>query len=366
MRSSDTLLACVATSLLASGCFEPIDHTGRECPCANGYRCDPVTELCVDDDLDTGLAADGGGDGGRDASAVDASAVDAFAFDAFDPSIDAPSLDAPDASIDHDAFAIDARVPGLDAFAVDDAFSRDAFVVPDAFSRDAFLTPDAFARDAFVVPDAGFVPCPVGIFLCDDFESAVSTRVPPWGYSDGLAARSTERAYRGSASGRFAIAAPGETQSLGRSVATPSEVWIRGRLLVRPRTMMAWRNVAFFHMGDDTAPGFDNVSFVVGDDSAGLVLGTYNTSAGVYHPGATIPDDTWTCIAAHVRTGMMGLVELYVGTTRAVSFTEPVVFAGGGIRVVDVGITYSGDTTGAVTLNLDDVAVSTTTPLLCD
>ncbi|MBN8612065.1 MAG: hypothetical protein J0L92_15835 [Deltaproteobacteria bacterium] len=357
MRSSDALLACLTTSLLAAGCFEPIDHTGRECPCASGYQCDPVTERCVADGLDTGTADDGGArDGGRDASALDA-----FAFDAFDPSIDAPTFDSPtpDAALDDDAFAFDAHVPGADAFAVD------AFGV-DAFSRDAFVVPDAFARDAFVVPDAGFVPCPAGILLCDDFESAVSTRVPPWGYYDGLAARSTERAYRGSASGRFAIAEAGETQSLGKSVATPAEVWIRGRLLVRPRMSMARRDVAFFHVGDDTAPGYDNVSFVVGDDSAGLLLGTYNTSSGVYHPGITIPDDTWICIAAHVRTGAMGLVELYAGTTRAVSFAESVVFAGGGIRVVDVGITYSGDSTSAVTLHLDDVAVSTTIPLLCD
>jgi hypothetical protein len=62
----------------------------------------------------------------------------------------------------------------------------------------------------------------------------------------------------------------------------------------------------------------------------------------------------------------MGLVEVYVGPTRVVAADESVSFAGGDIRVVDVGITYSGETANATTLYLDDVAVSTTTPLACD
>lgn len=362
MRSSDAILASLGfVTTIASGCFSPLDHTGRRCPCASGYVCDTSTDTCVAD--------------GADAASIDASRIDAGPSDAGPSDVgpsDAFSLDTDEPTLDvaraDDAFAMDA--PGVDAPAIDawsatiDAWAADARAT-DAWAPDAFAV-DARALDAFVSPDAGPDPCPTGAWLCDDFESMVSSRVPPWGYSDGAAARTTERAYRGSASGRFEFATVGATQSVGRTLMPPADLWMRGWVYVRARMGGGRRDAAFFHMGDDTAPGYDNVSVVLGDDPMGLFVGTYNTSSGMYHQGTRISDDTWTCVAVHVRTGAMGYVELHVGSALAVSSAESVSFAGGGIRVVDVGITYSGDATAGVTLYLDDVAVSTSTPLGCD
>jgi hypothetical protein len=235
MPSSEKLRAALGLgSLLTASCFSPIDHTGRQCPCVSGYRCDTTTSTCVPDELDAHPGSDGG--------TVDGGSRDA-------------ALDGAGATL-------------LDVPALDDVGRE-----PDAFVRtDAFAPPDAFSLDAFSLPDAGFEPCPTGIFLCDDFESAVASRVPPWGYSVGMPARSIDRAYRGSASGRFAIVSAGETQSVGRTVPMPGEMWVRTRLFERPRMGMAQRSVAFLHFGDDTAPIYHNVSLLIVDEPGGLTV----------------------------------------------------------------------------------------------
>lgn len=374
MRSSDLapcLLGLGLLGLALPGCFEPIEHEGRRCPCAAGYVCDMAADRCVREGTDASAGIDAAGPvsdtGPRDAPALDALVT---GEDAHVVVLDAPSADP-------DAATIDAAVPGTDAWVASaDAWAADARAMdawaPDARMLDAWAA-DAWAADARTVdartdawaPDApGFSYCPPGTRLCDDFESLEDNRVPPWSYSDGEDCRSTERASRGVASGRFSGMPPSGEQSIGLDVSSsPSEVWGRFWLLVRPRTGTAdVRDVAIFHLGDDTAPRFDNISVTLNDTG----LGTYNTAAGMYRAGPAIADDTWTCVALHVVVGDPGTVELYVGSTLAFSGSERTTFAGGAIRVVDAGLTYLDPASNRVTLHLDDIAVGLgPSPLRC-
>ncbi len=377
MRSSDALLVGVGVvGAIASGCFSPLDHTGRQCPCATGFTCETASNTCVADGADTGLTDIDGGD--RDA-AIDAMVMDAPMIEIDAAMVDAPGLDAgPIDAASPDAWAPDAwtgDARAFDAWTVDawagDAWAGDAWA-NDAWAADAWAN-DARLVDAFVpsTPDAGFDPCPTGTWLCDDFESAVTTRVPPWGYSDGAPSRTTVLPFRGSASGRFEGLSEDDTQSVGKTLpmVAPAEIWMRAWVLVRPRASSGdQRDGAMLHVGDDAPPNYDNVSVVLSDETptSRITVGTYNSSTGTFNAGSTIPDDTWTCVAVHVLQGDPGLIELYVGPSRVIMSSDRVMFAGGGFRVIDAGLTYFDSTSDRMTIYLDDVAIGITgTPLRC-
>jgi hypothetical protein len=303
-------LGLLGAGLGSGGCFSPLDLSERSCPCDQGFVCDELRDRCVDlEGVDAGRL-DAGRDGGGLDAATDTGGLDGALPDA--PSTDAPSTDTP---------------PG----------------------------------DAGT--DAGFAPCPTGAHLCDDFESASPTRVPPWEWNNEAPSRTTARALRGAASGRFAI--PGDGIILENSVGidlprTVDEIYLRFWTYV-PSTSNP-QNVAIVVLGDGTPPAYFNHSVVLN----AFGWGVYNSVSGLYSDGAVVPDDTWTCVVFHAALGTTGRLELLVDGEAPVVGAADTDFPAGP-AILGMGITYvAPDQTMPFDIFYDDVAITIDgTPLAC-
>lgn len=302
MRSSDVL---ALAAVLASGCFSPIDLSGRRCPCDEGWVCDEARDRCVEGERDAGTDANASDAGQGDAGQGDAGQGDA----------------GEDAGGDAGAF---------DAGSVD-------------------------ARDAGTDAGSSFSPCPVGARLCDDFESDVANRIPPWEWSNEAPSRTTTRAFRGGASGHFRI--PGGPAIIENNVGidmprTTREVYLRFWTYV-PSTANP-QNLAVVVLGDGTAPDFFNHSVVVNSGSWGM----YNSVSGLYVEGANVPDDTWTCVVFHAVLGTTGRLELLIDGEAPIVSDGDTFFPAGPV-LLGMGITYA-DASQTLPFDLfyDDVAIT--------
>lgn len=247
---------------------------------------------------------------------------------------DAPALDAP---------APD--VPGLDAPSFDTPTDLGALDVPMALD---------------VPLDASLPICDVAA-LCDDFESDVPSRVPPWTYVAGAPPRSTVRASGGAASGAFTT--PGGVDPpyhfLGLDVdPSTTEVWVR--LWAYFPSDPAFTDGAIVVLGG--AMG-GNVSLIAGGNEYGI----YSTVAGRFVGSRPHGVDVWQCVTYHVEIGTTGTVEARIEGGTPISDTAIDTALPGGLGLVGVGLTYVGPgqaTTGEV--DLDDVTITLDgTPLAC-
>lgn len=240
---------------------------------------------------------------------------------------DAPELDVGDA-------------PGLDA-PMDDAGSDGGV-------------------DAPIDAPPAFDPCPGEATLCDDFESDVANRVPPWSWATADA-RSTTRASTGDASGWFHIAdASDGDHQLGLTIdEDPDDVYMRFWAYVPAAAQP--QNVALAVLNDGTAPTFYNHSLVVNDGGWAI----YDSLAGLYFGTEPFPTDAWTCVVFHVAMGTPGLLELTFDDAR-VSGAADTRFPAG-LAAIGVGITYASDEqTSPYEIYMDDVAITLDgTPLVC-
>jgi hypothetical protein len=304
LRSSERLvprgLAWALGVIVLPGCFAPIDLSGRSCPCDPGWVCDERRDECVlEGELDA-ATSDAGHDAGADVG-------------------DAPSLDAP----------LDA---GTDA-----------------------------GSDAPTDAPPPVELCPAEAALCDDFESDVADRVPPWSWASDDA-RSTVRFASGTASGLFAVPG-GDTDLqdvLGFNVAADvTDVYMRFWAYV-PSTATG-QNLAIANVSSGT-PRYENHSLIVND--AGWAI--YDTVAAAYFGTEPFPEDVWTCVVYHVEMGSPGLLELSFDDARVSGMAETT-FADG-VSSVGLGITYLDpmDQTSPYEISIDDVAITVDgTPLVC-
>ena len=302
-------IAAVSFAAIAlAGCFPPIDLTGRACPCDLGWTCD-ARNLCVrDEGIDLGRP---------DVGRADTGAVDAGPIDGGDAALDAPQIDA-------------ARL--------------------DASAPDAGI--DAARPDAGTDAGSSSLLCPPGATLCDDFESTVDSRIPPWATSTGLPPRTTTRAHDGVASGLFSCVAPtGSAREHTVDVpgdAAPRDLWLRLWAYVPADAGPVDVGIAAFIGGPPTYP---NISLLMNDSGWAF----YSTIAGMYRGGSAIVRDRWTCVVFHVAVASAGRVEMLVQGAPPVSLTGDSVFPGGfqGLRA---GLTFVPDTQiTAFRVHLDDV-----------
>lgn len=195
--SSRALVLSLAATLSLPGCFVSLDLSYCSCSCTDGWTCDLVMQMCIQGAIDAVTSFD--------TSARDVGSNDAVMMDAV--MIDATMIDV-------------ARVDdtGVDDTGVDAARAQDAGI-------DVGI--DA-SYDVATNVDAATV-CTARV--CDDFESALTNRIPFWQWTIGVVSRSTTLAYGGVASGHFSAPAigPGDRQQVvGVNLSnTIIEVWLR-------------------------------------------------------------------------------------------------------------------------------------------
>ena len=310
----------VAIALLSSAAcsFEDVDLTGKMCPCAPGWECDPGTLRCVP------LAPR---DGGFDARLADGAAPrDALARDGR-VSIDAPGVDAP---------------PLLDAG-------------PDPSSDAGFDGGFDAGPDETACDDVH-----AGALLCDGFE--VGAGFPDWSMNRG-AAYATDPVYRGN----YSI--------VGRSSTTSALAYLyenfgdttSGEIYTRAYVFLASDQVAeslvLLHFEEGGSP-WDYAELQI--QGGVLRIGARNQTAGFeYVNGPPMPRDRWVCIELGFAIGATATIQLSVDDVPAASLPHDTTRMRPW-RVFYAGITNRGTAqTGEVELYMDEIVLSRS-PIGCD
>ena len=318
MRVAAAPFAFVLAAACAPG---DIDLEGKACPCAVGWVCDEIAQVCRRG------ARDGGGEAavpGMDAAATDGGvAEDAARLDVPDRDGGGPDSGGVDAG-DTDSGGTDA---GLDDTACDDALS--------------------------------------GVLFCDGFETA---GFPGWDTTretDGRVTRATGTTWRGAGALRAETLAPAGQANLF-TLALPAvgsgELWARVYLFVPSGAAFVDVNVLSLH--EDASP-FLGVAFGVRDGERPYVFAS-TESASYAAPTVRLVRDRWICVLLHVTVDdTAGAVELSLDGDVAVARTAIDTRPGAGFSYLVAGIGYSDPAQPPIEIYLDELAVDDA-PLACD
>ncbi|MGE0788185.1 MAG: hypothetical protein AB7S26_21110 [Sandaracinaceae bacterium] len=290
--------------LACGGCvFEPLDHSARSCPCADGYICDETLDRCVRGTT----SIDAGMDAGprRDAGAIDAGAIDSGG---------------------------------------DDAGAGDSGGI-DGGSVDAGPPPSSI--------------CPVaGALVCESFEDAM---MPGWTfYSAGATATNVDTmAYRGRRGLECSAGAGmGATSAFERSgVVLPTGAHLYVRAYVYVPSVPPIIDIAFFYFGDPAGSEFVALDVLAG---ARVELWVSMSSTSLQTP-SPIPTDRWVCVRADIGiadTDGSAVLEANgkVAATANAIDTRP----SGGYQHMGVGVTYTDPMQRSGRIYVDELVVSTT------
>ena len=320
--------AVVLVAALASCTLDDVDLTGKRCPCATGWVCDPITNRCVEEliGIDGGVAHDGG----MDARSTDAAApLDANLRMDAPPGIDAaPGVDAPP--------GIDAP-PGVDAPPAIDAG-------PDPTACD-----DALA----------------GAMFCDGFEA--DDGLAAWTMTTGGGAtvsRSTALAFRGDASLLAQTTTNGGYMQLKHSYSpiTSGELWMRGYMLVPSGSTIT--HLDTFFLRSSAPPDYDGAVMSLGTELRPFLY--INETGDGYAALTPLARDRWTCFEMHiVISATSGSAELYIDGALAGGGTGIDTLPLEGYSLFAVGVTWSNSTQVPTRLYFDEVAMGRTR-LPCD
>lgn len=321
--------AVIGLSLALSGCFAPIDLTGRRCPCDEGWTC--VADRCVEGAVDAGNEVDTGG--------VDAGTL-----------FDAGTVACPLGTFCENFEAPDPQANGWSVF-------------PD-FSRATFL--NARNPDPMVVPHGG---SGMARMSTDTPGGAAEIEICPFTGFNCAA----EIPDAGPTPDGGVPALPGLTSG---------DVYMRAYVYAptnladgRPFTM---GHASVMHLGAHRGPyaaGEDVVGFNFDVDRVSMYVGTSGAvgridprpAAGDPDPRPMFPRDTWVCVRTHVHIDeVAGTVATYVGSDEVpevhredIDTLPSLPFAHFGL-----GLGYTSEMVNGAVVYIDDVAVSRN-PVAC-
>ena len=317
--------------VLVFACSVPDLTAVKQCPCADGWRCDELTNQCFVPLPDGGV---------RDLQVEDM-LVDVRRED----------TDTADATGAMDA-ADDAMV---DAGATVDA---DAMMGADAMV-DADATVDA---DAMPPPSYCEGNNPI---LCEDFDS-----IDDWSLFSAVGVSvevDNSIAYRGDSSLRVQITERGAKRTLRRSLPTAiraSTIYVRAYLYVED---VAYQNISWITIRESDMP-FGGASYKIRDTGAGMSMDVDGTLPGplFQRKGGPVARDTWTCWQGEIQlaTTATGSMSLSVDGALLMSEVDLVTEPMGGMGFVGLGAIFS-DEPGPATYWVDEF-VFDTSPIPCD
>lgn len=305
-------VVAVALLLVAFGCsFDEVELSGKACPCASGWVCDPATLLCV-----PLLPADGG----LDATRADAAAIDAPTSDRAMPPTDAPGLDA-----------------GPDAGPRDSGF--------DGGPIDAGL-------DAGPPDPTGCDDLHAGALLCDGFESDAD--FAEWTENRGASETMTP-VYRGD----WAMRATSSTSDNTNYVFERFTDVTSGELFVRTYVYLPSgspaEHLVLAQLEEGGAP-WDYAHVAL--RSGALRVGHRKGSTYVYRDGPPMPRDRWVCLELRVEVASAGTVQMFVDGASAASFSADTNLSRP-YSTFYIGISYRGSSqTGTANVYMDEIVLS--------
>lgn len=311
---------------LAAACvLDPVDLEGKQCPCADGWYCDPATLRCMPGILlPDGAVIRDSGPSDRDGGPVDGG----VAMDAPMP----PPVDGGEPPAD--SGGVDAPMPPPDAGP------------PPATSCDALRG----ARD--------------DILFCDGLEAADFS---PWeiNSSNGEQMSVTSPVHRGARAGRFdtTTVATGNRSYVqtGWTGITSGDIYYRAWFYV-PSTFTA-TNFALFVSSESASPynGFG----VHLRESNLLTFYAGETGTNVYTT-IPVPRDAWWCLQAHVRVSSSGSIDIAIDGVEAAARSGFDTQPARGYEGVGVGVAWTAGTQALPTIYVDEVAVARGAPIPCD
>lgn len=308
VRSAGRVLS--AGCVLLAGCvLGDVELDGRPCPCASGWTCDDVENVCVrdrDGGTRDGGTRDAGDDAGSNVDGGDADVMDAGSEDG------GPEVDG-----------------GVDAGT-----------------------------------DAG---PPANILFEEDFELGDFTR---WSYRNETNGTVTNVNDAASAHGgarylRARSTSAGGSGALGYRLGTEyssGDLWVRTYVRV-PSTSNLDRGATFAAFGISMPP-WDSASFQI----EATAVSTYVSTASRYDEGTESLDrDRWQCVIGHLVVGdaPAGSIDVFVDGVAAVRSIGLDTLSVEGWSVLEIGVSYTAPEQPPTEIWIDDITVATT-PLGCE
>lgn len=335
---------CAAIALgLAAGCvFDPVSLAGKECPCTDGWTCNPATNLC-----ERGMRSDGGGADGP-------SGADSGHEDASEPDGGMP-FDAGPAG--NDAGPNDSGVEPMDAGPVDggaiDGGPADGGPIDggpvDSGPIDSGPI-DAGPRDCRTVP---------GVIYCTSFEDPTLPDYDATVERTGTVATSSAQVHTGALALRAQITATDGRATLrnyGFASIASGEIWTRVWVYVPAGTSL--HNLVFLALGEGVPP-YGTYSTALHDMGV-TTLWLDSTMSSFASGSGAVPVGRWVCMESRVVvSNTAGSGEIYVDGTRVGSQSGIDTSMATPYANFSVGINWVSASQAPATIYLDDLAIGT-------